>query len=67
MVWKKVVKVVAVSACPKCGNNGFDPEPGTDLDHLDDPQAKVKCAVCGHTCTANEFMRRVGGEERTKP
>ena len=29
MVWKKVVKVVAVSACPKCGNNGFDPEPGT--------------------------------------
>jgi hypothetical protein len=26
-VWKKVVQVVAVSACPKCGNRAFDPEP----------------------------------------
>jgi ribosomal protein S27AE len=67
MVWKKIVKVFALSACPKCGNNGFDAQPGTDLDHLDDPQAKVKCGRCGYICTANEFMRRVDSGEQTKP
>ena len=67
MVCKKIVKVIAVSACPKCGNNSFDPEQGTDLDHLDDPQAKVKCCRCGYICAANEFMRRVNSREQTEP
>jgi ribosomal protein S27AE len=57
MTWKKIVKVTAVSACPKCGNGGFDLEPDADID---DPQTRVKCGRCGYICPANEFMRSVG-------
>jgi hypothetical protein len=32
MTWKKIVRLVAVSACPKCGNPAFDLEPGYDID-----------------------------------
>jgi len=32
MVWRKVVKITAVSACPNCGNGGFDLESQSDLD-----------------------------------
>jgi hypothetical protein len=56
MVWKKIVRVTAVSACPKCGNNAFDFGPGADID---DPHAIVKCGACGHICPASEFARRI--------
>ncbi len=57
-VWKKVVQVVAVSACPKCGNRAFDPEPGTNID---DPQGLVRCGKCGYVCLSSEFMKPVEG------
>lgn len=32
MAWKRIVQIItAVSGCPKCGNSGFDLEPGADL------------------------------------
>lgn len=43
MAWEKIVKVVAVSACPVCGNGGFDFELGADID---DAQAMVRCGKC---------------------
>ena len=61
MTWEKIVEVVAVSACPKCGNGGFHPEPGFEED---DPEAILRYAKCGHTCPANEFMRPV---DQSKP
>jgi transcription initiation factor TFIIIB Brf1 subunit/transcription initiation factor TFIIB len=63
MVWKKIVEIVAVSACPKCGNRGFDLEPGSDME---DPRANVKCGKCGYVCQADEFMRPVLPDERKK-
>jgi hypothetical protein len=58
-VWKKVIEVVAVSACPKCGNRAFAPEPGTNID---DPQGfLVRCGKCGYVCLSSEFMRPVEG------
>jgi hypothetical protein len=47
MAWNKVVKVVAVSACPVCGNGGFNFEPGADID---DPQAM-------NAASADTFLR----------
>jgi ferredoxin len=55
-VWKKVVQVVAVSECPKCGNRAFDLEPGTTIDN---PQGLVRCGKCSYVCPSNEFMRPV--------
>jgi len=56
MAWKKVVQLVALSTCPKCGNHGFDPEPGQNLEN---PHALVKCGACGHVCEAQQIMREV--------
>jgi predicted nucleic-acid-binding Zn-ribbon protein len=56
MTWKKVVRVTAVSACPKCGNPAFDPEPGSDLD---DPHALVKCGKCGWIGPVDKFVKPV--------
>ena len=50
-----------MSACPKCGNGGFDLEPGF---HLDDPSPQVKCGTCGHVCASEEFMRPLREDER---
>jgi hypothetical protein len=55
-VWEKVVQVVAESACPKCGNRAFDPEPENNIE---DPKGLVRCGKCGYVCPANEFTRRV--------
>jgi ferredoxin len=55
-VWKKVVQLVAASACPKCGNQAFDPEPGTGRN---DPQGMVRCGKCGYVCPVDEFMKPV--------
>jgi uncharacterized Zn finger protein len=60
MAWKKVVMVVAVSACPVCGNGGFDLESGADID---DPHALVRCGKCGHVCTADQFSKSVAGSK----
>jgi hypothetical protein len=60
--WKKIVQVTAISACPKCGNRGFDLEPGGDID---DPRAMVKCGKCGHVCPADEFSRAVDPQYKT--
>ena len=57
-VWKKVVQVIAVSECPKCGSRAFDLEPGTNID---DPQGLVRCGKCSYVCPSNEFMRPVEG------
>jgi ferredoxin len=54
MAWEKVAKVVAVSACPVCGNDGLDFERGVDID---DPQAIVRCGKCGHLCPADKFIK----------
>jgi hypothetical protein len=54
--WKKVVQLVGVSACPRCGNHAFDYEPGTDID---DPNGLVRCGKCGHVCPGGEFLRRL--------
>jgi hypothetical protein len=54
--WKKVVQLVAVSACPKCSNSAFDPEPETNID---DPNGLVRCGKCGYVCAGSEFMRPV--------
>jgi ribosomal protein S27AE len=54
--WKKIVQVVAVSACPKCGNSGFDLEPGADID---DPHARIRCGKCGYVDQAAKFMKPV--------
>ncbi len=56
MAWKKIVEVVAVSACPVCGNAGFDFEPGADID---DPEALIKCGEYGHACQIGKFSNRV--------
>jgi ribosomal protein S27AE len=56
MVWKKVVRVAAKSACPACGNSTFDFAPGADID---DPQAPVICAKCGYACSSDKFVRPV--------
>jgi uncharacterized Zn finger protein len=56
MVWEKIVQVIAVSSCPKCGNPAFDYEPGSDKD---DERAMVRCGACGHICPGSEFMRPV--------
>lgn len=61
MAWKKVVRVVAVSACPKCGNSGFDFEPGHDMD---DPEAMVRCGRCGYVCRIDEFTRPVATSQQ---
>jgi uncharacterized Zn finger protein len=62
MTWKKVVKLVAVSACPICGNRGFDLEPGADIDDL---RAMVRCGKCGHVCPAYQFMKTPESKETT--
>ena len=54
--WKKVVQVVAMSACPVCGNLGFNLEPQADMD---DPHAMVKCGSCSYVCQVDRFMRAV--------
>jgi hypothetical protein len=56
MAWEKIVQLVAVSACPECGNRGFDVEPGYDMR---DEDAMVHCEKCGHVCHILKFMRRV--------
>ena len=61
MVWKKVVQVVAVSECPKCGNRAFDHEPETTID---DPQGLVRCGKCSYVCPSSEFVRPVEGPKR---
>jgi hypothetical protein len=61
MALRKIVRAVAISACPKCGNRGFDLQPGADLD---DPSAEVKCGACGHVCPADRFMRPLADHER---
>jgi hypothetical protein len=58
MAWEKVVKVVAMSACPICGNGGFNFEPDADID---DPQAMVRCGKCRHVCQAEKFIKPVSG------
>ena len=62
MAWEKIVRVVAVSACPKCGNGGFDLMPGEDID---DPKALLKCGRCGHVCSSDKAMRRVPPSDQT--
>jgi hypothetical protein len=64
MVWKKIVRITAVSACPKCGNSGFDLEPGEDMDDLD---ALVRCGRCGHVCASGKFLRPVHPEHQPEP
>jgi ferredoxin len=61
MAWEKVVQIVAVSACPKCSNQAFDLEPGTEMD---DPQGLVKCGQCGYVCPGNEFMKPVDSADK---
>jgi ribosomal protein S27AE len=63
MVWKKIVQVTGVSACPRCGNGAFDFEPG---ECMDDPDAKVKCGQCGYVCSGSEFIRRVDPDQQPK-
>jgi len=60
MAWNKIVHITAVSACPKCGNPGFDLEPGEDVDDLN---ARIMCGQCGYICPGGEFWRPV----RPKP
>jgi uncharacterized Zn finger protein len=64
MIWKKIVRIVAVSACPKCGNGGFDIEPGYDID---DYEAMVRCGACGYVCRSPEFSRPVTPTPETAP
>jgi rubredoxin len=60
MVWKKIVERVAVSACPVCGNGGFNFEPDADID---DPHAMVKCGKCGFVYRVDEGMRLVAPKD----
>jgi ferredoxin len=61
MVWEKIVRIVAVGKCPRCGNGGFDLEPGEDLDDL---HALVRCGACGHVCPLDHFISPVDGDPK---
>jgi hypothetical protein len=60
-VWKKVVQVVAMSACPKCGNRAFDREPETNIG---DPKGLVRCGKCDYVCEVSDFMRPVESADK---
>jgi hypothetical protein len=64
MTWEKIVRVVGVSACPVCGNGGFDLEPGADVD---DQHVPVRCGKCGHVCPADQFMKSVADSNPASP
>ena len=57
MALEKIVRLVAISACPGCRNPGFDLESGADVD---DYEAMVRCGACGYVCPANEFTHASG-------
>lgn len=64
MAWEKIVQLVAVGACPRCDNRGFDFEPGANMD---DPAAMVRCGACGYVCPASEFVRAVEQPKDNNP
>lgn len=55
MAWIRVVERTGYAVCPKCGNPGFDLEPGEDIDDVD---AKIRCGKCGYVCPADEWPMR---------